>query len=188
MGSHTLANVLATTLDNGCVAACGLAQGPDLPATVMPFILRGVTLAGVNSVMVPRDRRIESWNRLSSDLDPAKLASMTSVVGLADTIGLATAILDGRGARPRRGRRQPLSCPPVPLKDLVLADIRAPGTRRMSTRTAGVGGQTRTGTTSSRLILRSAIPAKPSPWAQLSSPTSSPVSGSTGHTIAIRHW
>ena len=96
VGSHTLANVLATTLDNGCVAACGLAQGPDLPATVMPFILRGVTLAGVNSVMVPRDRRIESWNRLASDLDAAKLAAMTSVVGLGDVIGLADEILAGR--------------------------------------------------------------------------------------------
>ena len=95
VGSHTLANVLATTLDNGCVAACGLAQGPDLPATVMPFILRGITLAGVNSVMVPRERRIESWNRLASDLDPEKLASMTSIVGLADTIDLAPAILAG---------------------------------------------------------------------------------------------
>lgn len=95
VGSHTLANVLATTLDNGCVAACGLAQGADLPASVLPFILRGVVLAGVNSVTQPIEKRIECWNRLATDLDASKLASMTTVVPLAESLPLAERILAG---------------------------------------------------------------------------------------------
>ncbi len=96
VGSTTLATVLSTTLDEGCVAACGLAQGPDLPATVLPFILRGVTLAGVNSVTQPFARRVQAWDRLARDLDPAKLASMTTVEPLEAVPGLADRILDGQ--------------------------------------------------------------------------------------------
>jgi acrylyl-CoA reductase (NADPH) len=96
VGSHTLANVLAQTQPGGCVAACGLAQGMDLPTTVAPFILRGVTLAGVNSVDVPLERRQLAWDRLASDLDPAKLESMTSEATLDDLVGLAGEILAGR--------------------------------------------------------------------------------------------
>ncbi len=96
VGSHTLANVLAQTNPGGCVTACGLAQGPDLPATVMPFILRGVSLVGINSVYEPYDLRVEAWNRMATDLDPAKLASMTQVVGLSDSIDVAGKILEGQ--------------------------------------------------------------------------------------------
>ncbi len=95
VGSHTLANVLAQTKDNGCVAACGLAQGMDLTTSVAPFILRGVTLAGVNSVMVPRARRQVAWDRLASDLDPAKLDSMISEIALGDVPAVAENILAG---------------------------------------------------------------------------------------------
>ncbi len=96
VGSHTLANVLAATMPEGCVAACGLAQGMDLATTVAPFILRGVTLRGVNSVTVPRPRRLEAWERLASDLDADHLATMTSTVGLDDVAGVAEKILAGR--------------------------------------------------------------------------------------------
>ena len=95
VGSDTLATVLATTLDNGCVAACGLAQGTDLNTTVLPFILRAVTLAGINSVTVPRVRRQLCWERLAQDLDPAKLADMTNSATLADLPRLADEILAG---------------------------------------------------------------------------------------------
>ena len=95
VGSHTLANVIAQTNPGGCVTACGLAQGVDLPATVMPFILRGVTLAGINSVYEPYELRTTAWNRLASDLDADKLSSMTEVVGLSDSIDVASRILDG---------------------------------------------------------------------------------------------
>jgi acrylyl-CoA reductase (NADPH) len=95
VGSHTLATVLAQTNYGGIVAACGLAQGPDLPATVMPFILRSVTLAGINSVYCPQPRRIEAWARLERDLDLDLLDSMTRTVGLADAIGVAGDILRG---------------------------------------------------------------------------------------------
>ena len=84
LGSRTLANVLSQIKYDGAVAACGLAQGPDLPATVMPFILRDVTLAGVNSVLTPREKREEAWGRLATDLDLAKLNSMTSRARLED--------------------------------------------------------------------------------------------------------
>jgi len=96
VGSHTLANVLAQTNPGGCVAACGLAQGPDLPATVMPFILRGVTLAGINSVYESYERRVLAWNRMATDLDATRLASMTQVVGLSDSVGVARNILEGK--------------------------------------------------------------------------------------------
>ena len=95
VGSRILANILSMTKDNGCIAACGLAQGMDLPASVAPFILRGVTLAGVNSVSVPYERRLIAWRRLASDLDPDKLDSMTTVVPMGDVIRVAHELLDG---------------------------------------------------------------------------------------------
>lgn len=96
VGSHTLANVLSMTYDNGCVAACGLAQGLDLPSSVAPFILRGVTLAGVNSVNVAQDKRVVAWERLARDLPLDKLDAMTTEVPLGAVIGLADEILAGR--------------------------------------------------------------------------------------------
>ena len=96
VGSHTLVNVLAQTRYGGAVAACGLAQGLDLPGSVAPFILRGVTLAGVDSVMCPAPRRAEAWRRLAVDLDLTRLGAMTREVGLEEAPGLATEILDGR--------------------------------------------------------------------------------------------
>ncbi|MEZ5261504.1 MAG: MDR family oxidoreductase [Acidimicrobiales bacterium] len=96
VGSHTLVNVLAGTRYGGTVAACGLAQGGDLPGTVYPFILRGVTLAGVDSVMAPLALRRQAWSRLATDLDLAKLAAMTTTIGLADVPGTCASILDGQ--------------------------------------------------------------------------------------------
>ena len=96
VGSHTLANVLSMTYENGCVAACGLAQGLDLPSSVAPFILRGVTLAGVNSVSVPHAARVVAWDRLARDLPLDKLEAMTSEVPLGAVIGLADEILAGK--------------------------------------------------------------------------------------------
>ena len=96
LGSRTLANVLSQIKYDGAVAACGLAQGSDLPATVMPFILRDVTLAGVNSVVTPRKKREEAWRRLGKDLDLAKLSSMTSRARLEDVLALASEILLGK--------------------------------------------------------------------------------------------
>jgi acrylyl-CoA reductase (NADPH) len=96
VGSHTLANVLAQTRYGGAVAACGLAQGMDLPGSVAPFILRGVTLAGVDSVMCPAPRRAEAWRRLAADLDLGRLGAMTRQVGLEDAPALAADILDGK--------------------------------------------------------------------------------------------
>jgi len=96
VGSTTLANVLAQTRYGGVVAACGLAQGPDLPATVMPFILRAVTLAGINSVEAPAALRDEAWRRLAADLDPALLDGMTQTVPLADAPSVAERVLAGR--------------------------------------------------------------------------------------------
>ena len=95
VGSHTLVNALAQTRYGGVVAACGLAQGHDLPATVMPFILRGVTLAGVDSVMAPRALRQQAWDRLSRDLDPALLHSMVTETDLAGTLGQAQRLMAG---------------------------------------------------------------------------------------------
>lgn len=96
VGSHTLANALASTRYGGAVAACGLAQGTDLPVTVMPFILRGVTLAGVDSVMAPMAKRETAWARLATDLDLSKLQAMTSHIGLAAVPDVARDIVEGR--------------------------------------------------------------------------------------------
>ncbi|MBX3284777.1 MAG: oxidoreductase [Actinobacteria bacterium] len=96
VGSHTLANVLAGTRYGGTVAACGLAQGMDLPGSVAPFILRGVTLAGVDSVMAPKPVRLEAWDRLARDLDLAKLDALTETRPLADAPELGAEILEGK--------------------------------------------------------------------------------------------
>jgi acrylyl-CoA reductase (NADPH) len=96
VGSHTLVNVLAQTRYGGAVAACGLAQGADLPGTVLPFILRGVTLAGIDSVMAPIASRREAWARLARDLDPAKLAALTEEVPLAAAVEKATDLMQGK--------------------------------------------------------------------------------------------
>ncbi|MCG5515415.1 MULTISPECIES: MDR family oxidoreductase [unclassified Ectothiorhodospira] len=96
VGSQTLANVLSTTQYGGSVAACGLAQGMDLPTTVAPFILRGVNLLGVDSVYVPMERRVEAWDCIATELDTNKLESMTTEVGLDEVIPLAEKILSGQ--------------------------------------------------------------------------------------------
>lgn len=96
VGSHTLANALAQTRYGGVVAACGLAQGMDLPATVAPFILRGVTLAGIDSVNAPTGIRLEAWSRLARDLDPAKLAAATAEVELTDVPRVVADLFDGK--------------------------------------------------------------------------------------------
>ncbi len=96
VGSHTLANALAQTRYNGVVAACGLAQGADLPATVMPFILRGVTLAGVESVVAPLTLREQAWARLARDIDLTLLESMVEDITLDDCVARATDLIDGK--------------------------------------------------------------------------------------------
>ncbi len=96
VGSHTLVNALAQTRYGGVVAACGLAQGADLPGTVMPFILRGVTLAGVESVVQPLARREVAWQRLARDLDSAHLERITEEIALADAIPRAHELIAGR--------------------------------------------------------------------------------------------
>jgi acrylyl-CoA reductase (NADPH) len=96
VGSHTLANALAATSYGGSVAACGLAQGMDLPASVAPFILRGVTLAGIDSVMAPKPKRVAAWARLARDIDKAALAKMTVTRPIADAPALAPEILAGK--------------------------------------------------------------------------------------------
>lgn len=96
VGSHTLANALAQTRYGGTVAACGLAQGMDLPTTVMPFILRGVTLAGVDSVMAPLAKRQRAWDRLARDLDVGKLESMIEEVPLGGAIAKAQQLMEGK--------------------------------------------------------------------------------------------
>lgn len=95
VGSTTLANVLAQTAWGGTVAAYGLAQGPDLPSTVLPFILRGVTLAGVNSVEAPLPLRERAWDALAAELDVEQLDSMTTSIGLSEAIPYAQRILAG---------------------------------------------------------------------------------------------
>jgi acrylyl-CoA reductase (NADPH) len=100
VGSTTLANVLSMTRYGGAVAACGLAGGMDLPASVAPFILRGVSLLGIDSVMCPIDRRREAWQRLTTDLDAGKLAAMTSEIDLSDVIEAGRRIIEG-GVRGR---------------------------------------------------------------------------------------
>ena len=96
VGSHTLANACAQTRAEGVVAACGLAQGMDFPATVAPFILRGVTLAGVNSVLVPRERRERAWAMLARDLTPAAIDAMATDIGLAEALARAQDVTAGR--------------------------------------------------------------------------------------------
>jgi acrylyl-CoA reductase (NADPH) len=96
LGSHTLANACAQTRYGGVVAACGLAQGMDLPSSVAPFILRGVTLAGVDSVMAPLAQRELAWTRLARDLDPTLLESMIEEVPLSQAIARAGDLMDGK--------------------------------------------------------------------------------------------
>jgi acrylyl-CoA reductase (NADPH) len=95
VGSHTLANALAQTRYGGVVAACGLAQGADLATTVMPFILRGVSLVGIDSVMAPLAKRQAAWNRLAKDLDLALLESMIDEVPLEGAIEKAQELMSG---------------------------------------------------------------------------------------------
>lgn len=95
-GGHVLANVCAAMKYRGTVAACGLAAGMALPATVAPFILRGVTLAGVDSVMCPKEDRLEAWRRLARDLDPAMLESLTQEIPLAEVIPAAGRLMEGQ--------------------------------------------------------------------------------------------
>jgi acrylyl-CoA reductase (NADPH) len=96
VGSTTLANVLSMTRYGGAVAACGLAGGMDLPTTVAPFILRGVSLIGIDSVMCPMETRREAWRRLASDLDANKLAPMTSEIDLPGVVDAGRRIVDGK--------------------------------------------------------------------------------------------
>jgi acrylyl-CoA reductase (NADPH) len=96
VGSHTLANVCASTKYRGVVTACGLAGGMDFPATVAPFILRGVSLVGIDSVMCPRADRLVAWQRLGVDLDLAKLNLITNEIGLAEAISTAGQLMDGK--------------------------------------------------------------------------------------------
>jgi acrylyl-CoA reductase (NADPH) len=96
VGSHTLANAVAQSMRDGVVAACGLAQGMDLPVTVAPFILRGVTLAGVDSVMAPRARREQAWARLAQEVKPATIEAVTETIGLEEAIVRAPQVLAGK--------------------------------------------------------------------------------------------
>nr|MBL8411588.1 oxidoreductase [Dechloromonas sp.] len=96
VGSHTLANACATTKYRGAVAACGLAQGMDFPASVAPFILRGVTLYGIDSVMAPQQVRQEAWARLGRDLDIAKLDAITREIALGEAIAVGGELLAGK--------------------------------------------------------------------------------------------
>ena len=96
VGSHTLANVLSMTSYGGAITACGLAQGMDLPTSVAPFILRGVSLLGIDSVMAPLALRQEAWARLARDLDPAKLEALTTEIGFQKVIEAASDIIDGK--------------------------------------------------------------------------------------------
>ncbi|MGE0751250.1 MAG: MDR family oxidoreductase [Variibacter sp.] len=96
VGSSTLANLLAMTKYGGAIAACGLAGGMDLPTSVAPFILRGVSLLGIDSVMCPQSRRRDAWKRLATDLDRSKLAAIATEIGLADVIATGQSILEGK--------------------------------------------------------------------------------------------
>jgi acrylyl-CoA reductase (NADPH) len=96
VGSHTLANVLASTKYGGTVACCGLAQGMDLPTSVAPFILRGITLAGIDSVMRPLAHRVEAWRRLGELLSPLQLESITRPIDLTQSISVAEDLLAGK--------------------------------------------------------------------------------------------
>ena len=96
VGSHTLVNACASTKYSGIVAACGLAQGMDLPGTVAPFILRGVTLAGIDSVMRPLEDRIEAWNRLGEIIDAEAVEAIANEITLSEVIENAKNLLDGK--------------------------------------------------------------------------------------------
>ncbi|MEP3437951.1 MAG: MDR family oxidoreductase [Hoeflea sp.] len=96
VGSHTLANVLSMTSYGGAVTACGLAQGMDLPASVAPFILRGVSLLGIDSVMAPLALRQEAWSRLVKDLDVSKLTALSTEIGFDGIVDAAHSIIDGK--------------------------------------------------------------------------------------------
>ena len=96
VGSHTLANACAQTRFHGAVAACGLAQGGDFPSTVMPFILRGVTLYGINSVLTPNDERQRAWQLLADHVSRDKLARMTQEIALSEAIAFAPNVIDGK--------------------------------------------------------------------------------------------
>jgi acrylyl-CoA reductase (NADPH) len=96
VGSHTLVNACAQTRYGGVVTACGLAQGMDFPASVAPFILRGVKLVGIDSVMCPMERRTSAWNALASDFDARKLDALTTTIGLGDVFSIAERILAGQ--------------------------------------------------------------------------------------------
>jgi len=96
VGSHTLANVLSMTSYGGAVAACGLAQGMDLPASVAPFILRGVSLLGIDSVMAPRSLRLEAWDRIRDDLDLEKLRTLSTTIGFDGIVDAARDIVEGK--------------------------------------------------------------------------------------------
>ena len=96
VGSNTLANLLSMTKYGGAVAACGLAQGMDLPASVAPFLLRGISLLGIDSVMAPKALRLEAWGRIARDLDLDKLAAMTRTIPLDAVIPAGAEILAGQ--------------------------------------------------------------------------------------------
>ncbi|MBZ6075939.1 acrylyl-CoA reductase (NADPH) [Microvirga puerhi] len=96
VGSHVLANVLSMTKYGGAIAACGLAGGMDLPGSVAPFILRGVSLLGIDSVMTPRNFRLEAWSRLAHDLDLVKLEAMTTTITLDQVVDAGQAIMEGK--------------------------------------------------------------------------------------------
>ena len=96
VGSHTLANACAQTKYGGAVAACGLAQGMDFPATVAPFILRGVSLLGIDSVMAPKARRTIAWERLARDLNAGALDAIAQDIGLGEAIASAGELMDGK--------------------------------------------------------------------------------------------
>lgn len=96
VGSHTLANLLSMTAYGGAIAACGLAGGMDLPSSVAPFILRGVSLLGIDSVMAPRDIRLEAWRRLAEDLDHQKLTALSTSIPFEAILDAASDIVEGR--------------------------------------------------------------------------------------------
>ena len=96
VGGPILANVISMTMREGAVAVCGNAAGMELPTTVAPFILRGVSLLGINSVYAPKALRIEAWNRLAGELDPTKLAAMTTAIGFDQIVTVARDIVDGK--------------------------------------------------------------------------------------------
>ncbi len=95
VGSNVLANACASTKYGGVVTACGLAGGMDFPTTVIPFILRGVSLIGIDSVMCPKNKRLDAWHRLEKDLDISKLGDIASEIGLSETINAAEKLLAG---------------------------------------------------------------------------------------------